>query len=103
MVSVWHSHICPPPLSRSAYSKLVITRFSALSSRPSARRSAIYIYDLAEVAAHRSRGIATTLIVELKKIAAARGAYVIFVQADLDAGPAIALYSKLGRREDVLR
>jgi hypothetical protein len=30
------------------------------------------------------------------------GAYVIFVQADLEDGPAIALYSKLGIREDVL-
>jgi len=27
---------------------------------------------------------------------------VLYVQADLDDGPAIALYSKLGSREDVL-
>jgi aminoglycoside 3-N-acetyltransferase I len=39
---------------------------------------------------------------ELKKIAAARGVYVIFVQADLGDAPAIALYTKLGTREDVL-
>jgi len=32
----------------------------------------------------------------------ARAAYVIFVQADTDDAPAIALYSKLGIREDVL-
>jgi aminoglycoside 3-N-acetyltransferase I len=42
------------------------------------------------------------LIQELKKLAAARAAYVIFVQADIGDEPAIALYSKLGIREDVL-
>jgi hypothetical protein len=33
---------------------------------------------------------------------ARRGAYVIFVQADVADAPAIALYTKLGAREDVL-
>jgi len=65
-------------------------------------RSEIYIYDLAVAAAHRRKGIATALIGELRKIAAARGAYVIYVQADLVDAPAIALYTKLGIREDVL-
>lgn len=65
-------------------------------------RSEIYIYDLAVAAAHRREGIATALIQELKKIAAARAAYVIFVQADIGDAPAIALYTKLGAREDVL-
>jgi aminoglycoside 3-N-acetyltransferase I len=65
-------------------------------------RSEIYIYDLAVAEAHRRQGIATALILELKKIAAARGAYVIYVQADLGDDPAIALYTKLGTREDVL-
>ena len=65
-------------------------------------RSEIYIYDLAVAAAHRRQGIATALIRELKKVAAARGAYVIFVQADLGDDAAIALYGKLGKREDVL-
>ena len=65
-------------------------------------RSEIYIYDLAVSTAHRREGIATALILELKKIAAVRGAYVIFVQADLGDEPAIALYTKLGTREDVL-
>lgn len=46
--------------------------------------------------------IATALIDELKKIAAARAAYGIFVQADIGDEPAIALYTKLGVREDVL-
>jgi aminoglycoside 3-N-acetyltransferase I len=65
-------------------------------------RSEIYIYDLAVAPAHRRKGIATALILELKKIAAARRAYVIFVQADVGDAPAIALYRKLGTREDVL-
>jgi aminoglycoside 3-N-acetyltransferase I len=65
-------------------------------------RSEIYIYDLAVAAAHRREGIATALIQELKKIAQARGAYVIFVQADIGDEPAIALYAKLGAREDLL-
>ncbi|MES2949581.1 MAG: AAC(3)-I family aminoglycoside N-acetyltransferase [Pseudomonadota bacterium] len=65
-------------------------------------RSEIYIYDLAVAAAHRRTGIATALIEALKSVAAARGAYVIFVQADYGDDPAIALYAKLGVREDVL-
>jgi aminoglycoside 3-N-acetyltransferase I len=65
-------------------------------------RSEIYIYDLAVAAGHRREGIATALMLDLKKIAAERGAYVMFVQADRGDEPAIALYSKLGVREDVL-
>ncbi len=67
-------------------------------------RSEIYIYDLAVAEKHRRTGIATALIQELRKIAAVRGAYVIFVQADsnVEDEPAIALYTKLGVREDVL-
>ena len=66
------------------------------------QRSEIYIYDLAVSAPYRRVGIATALISELKKIAAARAAYMIFVQADIGDEPAIALYTKLGVREDVL-
>ena len=65
-------------------------------------RSEIYLYDLAVAAAHRREGIATALIQALKKIAVARAAYIIFVQADIGDDPAIALYTKLGAREDVL-
>jgi ribosomal protein S18 acetylase RimI-like enzyme len=65
-------------------------------------RSEVYLYDLAVAATHRREGIATALIAELQAIAAARGAWVIFVQADHGDDPAIALYSKLGVREDVL-
>jgi aminoglycoside 3-N-acetyltransferase I len=65
-------------------------------------RSEFYIYDLAVGEAHRRRGIATALIAHLRKIAAERGAWVIYVQADHGDEPAIALYQKLGTREDVL-
>ena len=65
-------------------------------------RSEIYIYDLAVAQAHRRQGIATAMIDELRRIAAQRGAWVIYVQADLGDDPAIALYTKLGTREDVL-
>lgn len=65
-------------------------------------RSEIYLYDLAVAAEHRREGIATALIEALKTIAVARAAYVIFVQADIGDDPAIALYTKLGAREDVL-
>ena len=65
-------------------------------------RSEFYLYDLAVSEAHRRQGIATALIGELRRVAADRGAYVVFVQADLVDAPAIALYTKLGVREDVL-
>jgi aminoglycoside 3-N-acetyltransferase I len=67
-------------------------------------RSEIYIYDLAVAATHRRRGVATALIEALKNVAKTRGAYVIYVQADtqVEDQPAIALYTKLGTREDVL-
>ena len=60
------------------------------------QRREIYIYDLAVSDVHRRRGVASGIINALKKIAAAQGAYVIFVQADLEDGPAIALYRSLG-------
>jgi aminoglycoside 3-N-acetyltransferase I len=65
-------------------------------------RRELYIYDLAVAEPHRRRGVATALIEALRGIAAARGAWVIYVQADYGDEPAIALYEKLGRREDVM-
>jgi aminoglycoside 3-N-acetyltransferase I len=64
--------------------------------------SEIYIYDLAVAEKHRHQGVATALIEEMKRIAVRRGAYCIYVQADYGDDPAIALYTKLGRREDVV-
>jgi aminoglycoside 3-N-acetyltransferase I len=65
-------------------------------------RSELYIYDLAVDAAYRRRGIATALVSQLREIAARRGAWVIYVQADYGDDAAIALYEKLGVREDVM-
>jgi len=75
--------------------------------------SAFYFYDgtflpskgdLAVAPEHRREGIATVLIENLKEIAAKHRAYVISVQADtaIEDEPAMALYTKLGRREDVV-
>lgn len=65
-------------------------------------RREIYLYDLAVAEAWRRRGIATALIAELQRIAAATGAWVVYVQADHGDDAAVALYTKLGVREDVM-
>lgn len=65
-------------------------------------RSEFYIYDLAVVEQARRQGVATALIGELQRIAAASAGWVIFVQADPPDLPAVALYDKLGTREQVL-
>jgi aminoglycoside 3-N-acetyltransferase I len=67
-----------------------------------AERSEIYIYDLAVREEFRRRGVATALIENLKPIARAKGAWMIFVQADPPDEPAVALYRKLGVEERVL-
>jgi aminoglycoside 3-N-acetyltransferase I len=64
-------------------------------------RREIYIYDLAVNEHHRRKGVATELINNLKRIAKARKAYIIYVQADKGDDPAIKLYESLGIREDV--
>ncbi|ABC33472.1 Acetyltransferase [Hahella chejuensis KCTC 2396] len=65
-------------------------------------RSEVYIYDLAVDEKHRRQGVATKLIEHLKPIARDKKASVIYVQADYGDDPAIALYTKLGIREDVM-
>jgi aminoglycoside 3-N-acetyltransferase I len=64
-------------------------------------RREVYIYDLAVATNYRRQGIATALIERLRDIAARRAAWVIYVQADYVDAPAIALYEKLGVREQV--
>lgn len=66
-------------------------------------RSEVYIYDLAVREEYRRRGIARSLILELKKRAQKAGAWVIYVQTDKDEAdlPARKLYASLGEREDV--
>jgi aminoglycoside 3-N-acetyltransferase I len=65
-------------------------------------RRELYIYDLAVDEGHRRQGLATALIENLRRIGAERGAWVVYVQADYGDAAAIALYEKLGRREDVM-
>ena len=65
-------------------------------------RSEFYIYDLAVAEPFRRQGIATALIRTLQVAAGQRGIYGIFVQADHGDDPAVALYTKLGTREDVM-
>jgi aminoglycoside 3-N-acetyltransferase I len=65
-------------------------------------RREIYIYDLAVREAHRRQGVATALIGRVKEIARDRSAWAVYVQADYGDDPAVALYTKLGRREDVM-
>ncbi|WP_448658549.1 AAC(3)-I family aminoglycoside N-acetyltransferase [Sphingomonas sp. CJ99] len=65
-------------------------------------RREIYLYDLAVAADRRRQGVATALIEALREIARSIGAWVVYVQADHRDPPAVALYSKLGEREDVL-
>jgi len=65
-------------------------------------RSEFYIYDLAVAEHFRRLGVATQLIETTKVTGQQRGICVIFVQADYGDDPAVALYSKLGNREDVM-
>lgn len=65
-------------------------------------RSEFYIYDLAVDERWRRRGVATALIARLHALAATRGIHVVFVQADYGDDAAVALYTKLGTREDVM-
>lgn len=65
-------------------------------------RRELYIYDLAVLEAYRRRGVASELIRQLGALGKQRGAWVMYVQADYGDEPAIALYTKLGRREDVM-
>lgn len=65
-------------------------------------RSEFYLYDLAVSEAWRRQGVATALIEALRQEAARRGFHAIFVQADREDEPAIALYAKLGIGREVL-
>jgi len=68
------------------------------------QRSEIYIYDLAVHSDFRRQGIATDLIDSLCQLARKRGISTVFVQADTSEqdAAAIALYTKLGVKEEVL-
>lgn len=63
--------------------------------------SEVYLYDLAVDEPFRRRGIATSLIHAVQREAQARGASVVYVQADTADEPAVALYSRLGEPQPV--
>jgi aminoglycoside 3-N-acetyltransferase I len=65
-------------------------------------RRELYIYDLAVAETYRRQGVATALIEHLREIAAKRGVWIIYVQADYGDDPAISLNEKLETREEVL-
>jgi len=73
-----------------------------LLDRPERAWSEGYIYDLGVAEPYRRQGIARRLIQAACDWSAARGAWVVYVQADQGDDPAIALYSSMGQREDVL-
>ena len=66
-----------------------------------AERSEFYVYDLAVREEFRRQGVATELIEATKRVARERGGWVVFIQADPVDKPAVALYDKLGTREEV--
>ncbi len=66
------------------------------------RQTELYLYDLAVAEGDRRQGIATALVCALGPIARAEGATALYVQADRDDAPAIALYRALGRGAPVL-
>jgi aminoglycoside 3-N-acetyltransferase I len=65
-------------------------------------RSEFYVYDLAVAEEHRRQGMATALLLEMKVIAKRRGGWVVMIQADHGDEPALALYTKLGVREEAV-
>lgn len=90
------------PLAASSDGEVVAGLVAYELDKFEQQRREIYIYDLAVRKTHRRRGVATALIRQLCAIARERKAWVVYVQADTGDDAAIALYSKLGRREDVL-
>jgi aminoglycoside 3-N-acetyltransferase I len=62
----------------------------------------IYLYDLAVATAQRRQGVATRLMGALKAQAQALGGAPLYVQAHHEDAPALALYTRLGTRSDVV-
>jgi aminoglycoside 3-N-acetyltransferase I len=68
------------------------------------KRSILFVYELEVKAACRRQGIATRLMIELRRIARSRGTEDSFVLTEPDNAAANALYASLGgvRQESVL-
>ena len=65
-------------------------------------RSELFVYDLAVDESYRRQGIATAMINRLRSYATERGIGGIFVPADCEDEPAVALYSTFSEPEEVL-
>lgn len=65
-------------------------------------RRELYIYDLAVRSQFRRLGIATSLVRAMGEYASANGIQEMYVQAHRADDPAIALYARLGRAQDVV-
>ncbi len=65
-------------------------------------RRELYIFDLAVEEPWRRKGVATGLIRLLTDLGKSRNVCSVYVQADKDDSPAIALYDKMGIGRDVL-
>lgn len=61
----------------------------------------LYIYDLAVADAHRRQGVATAIVEALRALARQLGAEVVFVQADVEDAPALALYGRFAPAAEV--
>jgi aminoglycoside 3-N-acetyltransferase I len=61
----------------------------------------LYIYDLAVAEAHRRQGVATAIVEALRALARRLGAEVVFVQADVEDTPALALYGRFAPAAEV--
>ena len=64
-------------------------------------RSEIYIYDLAVGKEFRRKGVATSLINAVQPIAREMGAWVIIIQSEWNDEAPVALYTKLGKKENI--
>jgi aminoglycoside 3-N-acetyltransferase I len=61
----------------------------------------LYLYDIAVAERWRRKGLATRLIRTLHGLAADIGVSTVYVQAEPEDEPAVALYTRLGTRADV--
>ncbi|SDW17834.1 aminoglycoside 3-N-acetyltransferase I [Marinococcus luteus] len=86
----------------AVYGELVVAGLTAyVMNKMEEETCEIYIYDLAVDAGFRRRKIATTLLIFLLKEAENLDASAVFIQADKEDAPAVALYESMGEREEM--
>lgn len=86
----------------AVYGEQVVAGLTAyVMSKMEEETCEIYIYDLAVDARFRRQKIATNLLIFLMKEAGNLDASAVFIQADKEDAPAVALYESMGAREEV--